>query len=68
MAFNSKEELIEVQSTIQRLKRRKIAPKSGTEELIASLRRDLHRLVIETEGLIAVSTEESSSKTRREAK
>jgi hypothetical protein len=41
----------------QRLKEQEILPKAKTEKLIASLRKDLHMLVIETEGLLAVWAE-----------
>lgn len=68
MAFKSKEDLIEVQSRIQRLKKEELVPKSGTEELIASVRKDLHRLVIETEGLVAIGTEKLRSKATRAIK
>lgn len=51
----------------QRLKKKETVPKSKTEKLIESLRKDLHRLVIETEGLIAVAVEKAKVRAARAA-
>jgi len=51
----------------QRLKKQETVPKSKTEKLIESLRKDLHRLVIETEGLIAVAAEKAKIMAARAA-
>ena len=48
----------------QRLKEQEILPKAKTEKLIASLRKDLHMLVIETEGLLAVWAEVEAREAR----
>jgi hypothetical protein len=57
----------EAPSMTQRLKKKETVPKSKTEKLIESLRKDLHRLVIETEGLIAVAVEKAKVRAARAA-
>lgn len=53
---------------IQRLKKQDIVSKPKTDKLQEGLRKDLHRLIIETEGLIAVAAEKSKLRAVREAK
>jgi len=53
---------------IQRLKKQEIVSKAKTDKLKEGLRKDLHRLVIETEGLIAVAGEKAKLRAARAAK
>jgi len=55
-------ELIKVRSMIRRLKKQEIVSKAKTDKLKETLRKDLHRLVIETEGLIALVLRKPRSK------
>lgn len=56
---------IEVKEMTQSPGQQKIRPKAPTKKLIESVRRDLHRLVIEMEGLIAVASERAKLKEGR---
>jgi hypothetical protein len=56
------DELVEVQTMIRKLKKQEIVSKPRTEKLIEQLRRDLHTLAIETEGLVAVGRKKRVAK------
>jgi len=58
----------EVQSMIQRLKKQEIVSKARTDRVKEGLCKDLYRLVIESEGLIAVAAEKAKLRAARAAK
>lgn len=57
----SMDEITEVQTMIQRLEKQVIVRKRRTQKLIEGIRKELHMLAIETEGLIAVGLKRGRS-------